>query len=214
MDTQQLKFYKIAIIDDDEELNDAYCLLLKGIKKYNIVGSFLDFERFRKRYRRLEIDLIIMDLELPGVEGEEAIKVIKKINPEQKILVVSAHESDDRVLKAIAAGASGFMGKGSDYNTLLNAIDNALKGTTVLSDKVAKIVLKSFQRNPDSPLTLRETEVLEHLAQGKTYYDIANELEVTYDTVKTHIQHIYWKLEVNSKSDALIKARTMNFIAP
>ncbi|MEQ9164649.1 MAG: response regulator transcription factor [Fulvivirga sp.] len=214
MDTQQLKFHKIAIIEDDEELNDAFCLLLKSIKKYNIVGSFLDFEKFRKRYRKLEIDLIIMDLELPGTEGEEAIKMIKKINPDQKILVVSAHESDERVLNAIASGASGFMGKGVDYGTLLNAIDSALKGNTVLSDKVAKIVLKSFQRNPNSPLTLRETEVLEHLAQGKTYHDISNELEVTYDTVKTHIQHIYWKLEVNNKSDALIKARTLNFIAP
>lgn len=214
MELQQIKFYKIAIIEDDKELNHAYCLLLRGIKKYNIVGNFLDFEKFRKRYRRLDIDLIIMDLELPDTEGEEAIQKIKKINPDQKILVVSAHENDERVLSAIAAGASGFIGKGANYSSLLNAIDDSLKGITVLSDRVAKIVLKSFQRNPNSPLTLRETEVLEQLAQGKTYYDISNELEITYDTVKTHIQHIYWKLEVNSKSDALIKARTMNFIAP
>ena len=121
-------------------------------------------------------------------------------------MVVSVHEDSKLVFEALCAGASGYLTKDTDHIRLLNAIDEVLSGGAPMSSKIASLVVKSFQRNLNSPLSDRETDVLTLLAKGKTYHSIADELFISVETVKTHIRNIYQKLHVTNKTEALKKA--------
>lgn len=204
--------YRIVIIEDNKDLNLAYKLILEQVSGFDVVGTFYSCEDAILEIKKLTPNLILMDLDLPGIDGIEGIKKIRKYNAEIKILVITVHEDDDRVFSAISAGAIGYITKKSNHSELISSVEKAAYGGTPLSDEIARKIVKSFQRNPDSPLTQRETEVLAQLAQGKTYNYISKELDISFDTVKTHIKHIYWKLKVDNKSEAVILARKKNYI--
>ncbi len=203
---------KILIIEDNKDLNNAYQLILNKVDRYKVVGTFFTCEDAFKNLAKLSPDLVLMDLELPGINGIEGIKQIRKTNSNIKTIVLTVHDDDKRVLDALSAGAIGYITKKSNHHELIKAIDTALSGGSPLSDEITSLIVKSFHTNPDSPLTSRETEVLKKLAQGKTYNYISDELSITYETVKTHIKHIYWKLGVDNKSDAVIRARDKKYI--
>jgi DNA-binding NarL/FixJ family response regulator len=148
-----------------------------------------------------------MDLTLPGMDGVEGINKIKRKMPSIKVVVLTVHDDPENVFKAFCAGAVGYITKDSNHTQLLNAINQVFTGGAPMSPKIALLIINSFHKNPKSPLTERETDVLKTLAQGKTYDYIAKELLISKDTVKTHIKHIYDKLHVSNKSDAVIKAR-------
>ena len=202
---------KILIIEDNKDLSKAYQLILNKVDRYKVVGAFFTCEDAFRNLDKLSPDLVLMDLELPGINGIEGIKQIRKTNSNIKIIVLTVHD-DKRVLDALSAGAIGYITKKSNHHELIKAIDSALSGGSPLSDEITSLIVKSFHTNLDSPLTSRETEVLKKLAQGKTYNYISDELSITYETVKTHIKHIYWKLDVDNKSDAVIKARDKKYI--
>jgi DNA-binding NarL/FixJ family response regulator len=153
-----------------------------------------------------------MDLDLPGMHGIEGIQRIKKTHPDINIIVLTVHEDSDMVFEALCAGASGYITKNANHSRLLDAIDEVQTGGAPMSGKIAKMVVDSFQKNQNSPLTSRETEVLEQLAKGKSYSIIADELFIHKETVKSHIKNIYFKLQVNSKAEALEIARKNKLI--
>ena len=201
----------ISIIEDNDTVRNAFSLILESTNKYYVV-SYPSCEDAIKKLNEDMPDIIIMDIELPGMSGIEGIEKIKRSHPKVSIIVNSIHENTGLVFKALCNGATGYITKSTSHLELLEAIDEVEKGGAPMSTKIAKMVVGSFQKNTNSPLSVRETQVLELLAQGKSYSTIGEELFITKETAKTHIKNIYTKLEVNTKADAIAKANEKKYI--
>ncbi len=197
---------RISIVEDNHAIREGFSLIINSVSDYFVVATYDNAEDAIKNLKKDRPDVILMDLELPGMNGIEAIGIIKKENPSINLIVNTIYENSELVFQALVAGASGFIAKNSNHSELLDALDEVIKGGAPMSSKIAKMVVASFQKNPNSPLSPRETEVLELLAKGKSYSMIAQELFVTKETAKSHIKNIYSKLQVNSKSEAIAKA--------
>ena len=203
---------RIEIVEDNEVVRDGLKLLISSMSDHIIVGAYISCEQALKNLDKDMPEVILMDLDLPGMSGIEGIQRIKKLRPEIHIIVITVHEDSEMVFKALCAGASGYITKNANHAKLLDAIDEVQSGGAPMSSKIAMMVVGSFQRNQNSPLTSRETEVLELLAKGKSYTVIADELFIHKETVKSHIKNIYFKLHVNCKADALEIARKNKLI--
>ena len=197
---------KIVIVEDNDAVREGFSLIINSVSDYYVVNTYSNAEDAIKKIKTDQPDVVLMDLELPGINGIEAISVIKKEHPNIDFIVNTIYENSDLVFQALCAGASGYITKNTNHSELLDAIDEVINGGAPMSSKIAKMVVASFQKNHNSPLSPRETEVLELLAKGKSYSMIAQELFVTKETAKSHIKNIYSKLQVNSKSEAIAKA--------
>jgi DNA-binding NarL/FixJ family response regulator len=203
---------KIVIIEDNQVVRESLKLLISGFGGYIISGAYESCEDAFKHIGKEHPGLVLMDLELPGMNGIDGIKYIKKHWPEVEVIMLTVHDDSEVVFKALIAGASGYITKDSSHNKILDAIDEIHKGGAPMSMPIARMIVDSFQRNLDTPLSARETEVLELLATGKSYSVIADELFIHKETVKTHIKNIYMKLHVNSKADAIEYAKKNRLI--
>ncbi|UII32371.1 response regulator transcription factor [Fulvivirga ulvae] len=197
---------RIVIVEDNDAVREGFSLIINSVSNYYVVNAYDNAEDCIKNLKKDKPEIILMDLELPGINGIEAIALIKKQNPGIELIVNTIYENSDLVFQALCAGASGYITKNTSHTELLDAIDEVIQGGAPMSSKIAKLVVNSFQKNPNSPLSGRETEVLELLAKGKSYSMIAQELFITKETAKSHIKNIYSKLQVNSKSEAIAKA--------
>jgi DNA-binding NarL/FixJ family response regulator len=197
---------RITIVEDNEAVREGFALIINSINKYFVVNTYENCEDAIKDLHKDKPEIILMDLELPGMSGIEGIGKIKKLMPSVRIIVNTVYENSDLVFQALCAGAEGYLTKNTNHTELLEAIDEVIQGGAPMSTKIASMVVHSFQKNPNSPLSPRETQVLELLAKGKSYSIIAAELFVTKETAKSHIKNIYSKLQVNSKSEAIAKA--------
>ena len=203
---------KISIVEDNEVVREGFSLLINSMDDFQVVSVFASCEDAIRNLEKNTPDILLMDIDLPGMNGIEGTRRIKKSIPSIDIVVITVHEDSEMVFQALCAGASGYITKNSDYSSLLKAISEVRNGGAPMSKHIARMVVESFQRNQNSPLTLRETEVLERLAEGKSYSVIADELFVHKETVKSHIKNIYFKLQVNTKADAIEKARKQKLI--
>ena len=201
----------IEIIEDNDTIRSAFAIILESTGKYHVV-SYSNCEDALQNLRDDGPEIIIMDIGLPGMSGIEGIQKIKKLRPEIIIIVNSVHENSSLVFKALCEGATGYITKSTSHLELVEAIDEVEKGGAPMSMKIAKMVVNSFQKNTNSPLSLRETQVLELLSQGKSYSTIGDELFISKETAKTHIKNIYSKLEVRSKAAAIAKANEKKYI--
>ncbi len=209
MDSQQKR---IIIIEDNDVVRDGFKLLISSLSNHEVVGTYESCEEALKNIKKINPDVVLMDIELPGMNGIEGTRIIKKSFPEIEILVITVHDDNDLVFQALVAGASGYITKNAPHNKILDAISEVSKGGAPMSSKIARMVVESFQRNQNSPLSPRETEVLELLAEGKSYSVIADELFIHKETVKSHIKNIYYKLQVNSKAAAIEIAKKNKLI--
>jgi DNA-binding NarL/FixJ family response regulator len=148
-----------------------------------------------------------MDINLPGIDGITATAKIKDKHPEVDILIISVSTASQHVFDALRHGAVGYLTKNIEEEELIDALDQVVAGGAPMSAQIAKMVVASFQVNRESPFSDRETEVLGLLAAGKSYSKIADELHIGKETVKSHIKNIYSKLHVNSKAEAIARAR-------
>ncbi|MEN8250392.1 MAG: response regulator transcription factor [Bacteroidota bacterium] len=203
---------RIVVIEPNDALRDGYSLILGSNKEYHVVNTYTHAEDVIKNIRRDYADVIFMDIELPGLDGINAIKRIRKLDPKVHIIVVTYKEDVQSIFEAFSAGTSGYLTKGGNHLELLQAVDEILNNGAPMSSKIAKIVVSSFQRSPDSPLSNRETEILSSLARGKTYKLTANSLHIGMETVKSHVKNIYSKLHVTTKSEAIEIARRHSLI--
>lgn len=201
-----MSIHKLAIIEDDPEIREMYSDILNTRNDLLVVQAYPDCEQAILTITTHNPDIILMDIDLPGINGVEGTKRIKKLLPEVKIIIVTVIENSKTVFEALCAGAVGYISKNSDKEKLLNVIDEALKGGAPMSTHIAKMVVESFHINHNTPLSNRETEVLSLLSENKSYGDIANILFISKDTVKFHIRNIYQKLQVNNRADAIEKA--------
>lgn len=203
---------KIVVIEDNEPLNEVFCEVINNSENLKVVGSYLNAENALKFFKEDLPSVVLMDIELPNMNGIQCTKEIKKISPKTIIIMVTVYENSETVFDALCAGASGYLTKNATSEKLINAIEDALQGGAPMSNNIAKMVVQSFQKAPESILTERETEVLTLLSQGSSYKSVANKLDVSTNTIKYHIKNIYDKLQVHSKEEAIIEASNRKLI--
>ena len=202
-----MKNTSIVIIEDDEVLRNAYTILINDVDGFHVVNSYASVEDASKRIVEDNPGVVLLDIELPGTSGIDAIPVIKKKLPRCHIIMLTVYESEDQIFNALSNGASGYLTKNSPITKIIDSIKEVGEGGGPMSTNVARMVIKSFQKNQESPLSKRETQILEMVSEGKSRSQIANELFIDWETVKTHIKNVYIKLDVNSKADAIKAAR-------
>ena len=203
---------KITIIEDNDVVREGFALLIDSVNEFEVVGTYATCEEAMRRLSDDLPDVILMDIELPGISGIEGSSRIKKLHPEVNIIVITVHENSELVFEALCAGACGYITKNTEYSRLIDSIKEAMNGGAPMSSNIARMVVESFQKNQNTPLTSRETQVLELLSKGKSYTVIADELFIHKETVKSHIKNIYFKLQVHSKAEAIEKALKNKFI--
>jgi len=202
----------VAIIEDDAVIRDAYAFLIGNTEGYTICGTYPSFEDAAKKITKDDPDVILLDVELPGVSGIEALPKLKKLLPETHILILTVYEQEALIFRALGNGAAGYLTKNTPHEKIMDAIKEVMDGGGPMSAHIARMVINSFKRSEQSPLTKRETEILEQIATGKSRKRVAEELFIDLETVKSHVKNIYFKLDVHSKADAIKLAREQKFI--
>jgi DNA-binding NarL/FixJ family response regulator len=203
---------KVIIVEDDDIIRESFAALLNDSDDLCCIANYGDCETAIKNLLNDKPDIVLMDISLPGISGIEGIKRIKKLNSSVELIAVTVHENDNIVFDALCAGACGYLTKNVPPKKIIDSVKEAYNGGSPMSTNIARMVVQSFHKSNSSPLSARETEVLQHLSQGKSYTMIAEELFIDKETVRTHIKNIYQKLEVHSKAEALEKASREKFI--
>ena len=194
---------RIVLIEDYQLVRETYEEIISASNKYEVVGSFSSCEEALQEIVALDPDVVFMDINLPGINGIEGTKKIKELVSDVSVIVVTVNEESNFVFEALCAGAVGYITKVSGKERIIEALEQLDHGGAPMSTKIARLIVESFQQKKEQDLTDRENEVLSLLAEGKTYVSIANELEISFNTVKTHIKRIYEKLHVNSKDEII-----------
>ncbi len=203
---------KIAIIEDDEIIREGYALLIGNAEGYEVVSRYASFDDATKTIVNDNPDVILLDIELPGTNGIAAIPRLKKMLPHAHILILTVYESEKLIFEALANGASGYLTKNTPPAKIVESVKEVKDGGGPMSVNIARMVIKSFQRNQESPLSKRETQILEQIADGKSRSQIAKDLFIDLETVRSHIKNIYLKLDVNSRADAIKTAKENKLI--
>ena len=203
---------RVSLIEDDETIREGYAFLIGNTPGYKVVSSYASFEEAAKKIAHDDPDVVLLDVELPGLSGIEALPKLKKLVPETYILILTVYEQEQQIFRALGNGASGYLTKNTPHEKVISAIQEVMEGGGPMSAHIARMVISSFKRNEQSPLTRRETEILEQIATGKSRKRIAEELFIDLETVKSHIKNIYHKLDVHSKADAIKAAKDNKFI--
>ena len=204
---------RVLIVEDDPEIRNSFSLIVNSSQKFYVVNAYGSCEEAIKQLNNDRPDIVLMDIELPGgMNGIQGTKVIKDKHPHAEIIMVTVYEDSELVFEALKSGAAGYITKSANYLELLTALEEIIKGGAPMSSKIARLVIDNFHVNPNSPLTKRETEILQLIAEGKTYTQISEELFISKETSKTHIKNIYSKLQVKSKSEAIAKANLEKLI--
>lgn len=202
----------VAIIEDNNIIREGLAALINGTEGYRCVAVYPTSEKFLEQVPALKMDVILMDIGLPGMNGIEAIKKAREINPELNFLMLTVYEESEMVFQALCAGACGYLVKKTPPSRLLEAIKDIYEGGSPMSSQIARQVIIEFQKEKNLiaidnySLSNREKEVLNHLSNGKSYQEIGDQLYISVDTVRHHIRNIYKKLHVHSQSEAVAKA--------
>ena len=204
----------VSIVEDNDSYREGLELILNSTSGYSCTKSFGDCETAIKAIAELSPDVLLMDIELPGMSGIEGVREIKKILPELDIVMLTDHGKENYIFEALKAGASGYMIKTIQPIQLMENIRIVHEGGSVMSPKIAKMVTDHFRGigDTESPLTERETQILSLAGDYKNNKEIAEVLFISIDTVRTHFKNIYEKLEVHSKVEAYSKATKEKWI--
>jgi len=202
--------YQLLIFEDNARLRQSLELLLNDEKNFHVAGAFPDCDKADLQVEEFDVDLVVMDIDMPGIGGVEGVKRIKNANPDIKVVMHTMFDDDSRIFDSICAGADGYMLKNTSPLQLVNALQEVMLGGAPMSPFVAQKVFQHFRNNntlsEKFDLTAREKEILELLVKGNSYKMIADKSGVTIDTVKKHLQNIYHKLHVNCGTEAVAKA--------
>jgi DNA-binding NarL/FixJ family response regulator len=200
----------IAIVEDDARLRETMVRMIERQKELQFVASFPDAESALKELPNLEPNVILMDINLPGMNGMECVRQLKPKMPKTQVLMLTVYEDTDSVFGALSAGASGYLLKRAHLQELLEAIEELSQGGSPMSGHIARKVVQSFHKDKlaedaTAALSAREEQVLQCLASGYQYKEIAEELGIGNETVRTYIRRIYEKLHARSAAEAVAK---------
>ena len=200
----------IVIYEDNTRLRQSLEMLLSDCKEFTVVGAFANCSKVLAQMETLLPQLVIMDIDMPGINGIEAVKIIKSNLPDIKIVMYTVFDDDNRIFECICEGADGYLLKNTSPLKLIQSLQELADGGTPMSPFVAQKVFQYFRKNStvkqDFNLTDREKEILEYLVKGNSYKMIADKCSITMDTVKKHLQNVYHKLHVNCGTEAVAKA--------
>ena len=203
---------KVTIFEDSKHLRESLYYLISGTEGFMCTGALADSNDLLFQLKRSQPDVVLMDIEMPGMNGIEAVKIIKQQFPKVQVLMQTIFHDDDNIFNAICAGASGYILKTTSPAGYMEAIKDVHNGGSPMTGSIARRVLELFQRNiipvnnRDYQLTPKEKEILQQLVKGKSFKMIADVIGTTYETVRTHMKNIYTKLHVNSNTEAVSKA--------
>lgn len=200
----------IVIYEDNVRLRQSLELLLSEDSGFKVLGAFSECTQVTDQMEELNPKLVIMDIDMPGMNGIEGVRLIKSSFPETKVVMYTVFDDDSRIFDCICAGADGYLLKNTSPVKLLQSLEELSEGGVPMSPFVAQKVFHFFRQNTAKQetfnLTEREKEILELLVRGNSYKMIADKSSVTLDTVKKHLQNIYHKLHVNCGTEAVAKA--------
>jgi DNA-binding NarL/FixJ family response regulator len=200
----------IIIVEDDTLLRENISAFLSSIPEYSLGGSYENAEDALATADFSQCDVLLSDIGLPGVSGIELIREVKERFPQVQCIVLTVFEDDDYVFGALKAGATGYLLKGARPTKIVDAIDEIVAGGSPMTGSIARKVMESFHQNnkvQSEVLTERENQMLVYLSQGLRYKEIAHQVDISIETVRTHIRNIYQKLQVQSRTEALNKLR-------
>lgn len=202
---------KVLIYEDNPQLREGLTMLINGSDGFEVLSSFKNCNNVLEEVQAFKPDVILMDIDMPGVNGLEGLKLIRDVDTTVKILMLTVFDDNKNVFQAISSGANGYILKKTPPGKLLEYIAEAQSGGAPMTSSIATQVLKMFssmnnEKGEDYNLSDREKQVLQLLVDGYSYKMIAGEMFIAIDTVRSHIKKIYEKLHVNSKSEAVAKA--------
>jgi DNA-binding NarL/FixJ family response regulator len=201
---------KIMIVEDDEAVREGLRMLINGSDGYNCVAACESAEEALKIIAQQLPHVVLMDINLPGMNGIECLVCIKSAHPDIQVMMLTVFDNTDEIYKSLAAGATGYLLKKTPPAKLLEAITELVNGGSPMSGEIARKVVQTFLKPslhpfPDANLTAREEEILSYLAKGYLYKEIAAALFINIETVRTHIHKIYQKLQVRTRTEVLLK---------
>ena len=201
----------VSIVEDLDDIRNAMQVLINGSAGFECVHVYANAEEALEEMSSNDIDIVLMDIGLPGMNGIECMKILKPGMPKAQFMMCTVYDDDDHIFNALRSGASGYILKRTSPAQILEALRDLHEGGSPMSSEIARRVVHSMQnrgRRTDvvEVLTTRESEILDYLAKGYLYKEIASELFISKETVKKHIHNIYDKLHVQNRTEALNKA--------
>jgi DNA-binding NarL/FixJ family response regulator len=211
---------RLAIVEDDTGLREVLQRIFSSAADFRVVLTCPDGETAAREIPAKAPNVVLMDINLPGMSGIECLREIKKSLPRVKVVMVTVYDDDDRLFESLVSGADGYLLKRATRNRFLEAVREIVHGGAPISPKIARRMVEYFHQihtqpnvSPPSPstemelqtLTAREYEVLAKLAEGLAPKEVASDLAISWDTVRNHITNIYTKLHVHSRSEAILK---------
>lgn len=207
----------LLIYEDNDKLRKTLQLYFDSMDDIAVAGAYRSCESAARQVAEHQPQVVLMDIDMPGISGIEGARLIKEHSPETRVLMHTVFDDDQKIFNSLAAGADGYMLKNATPDQLYLAIKDIHAGGAPMSPGVARRVLQSFRESKSDEavedLSAREREVLQYLAQGYTYKRISAECGITIDTTRTHIKNIYTKLHVNCGTEAVAKAMRMKLVS-
>ena len=210
---------RVSIVEDDGRVRNGLVQLINLSEGFQCVSQHSNAEVALADLPAAKPDVVLMDINLPGLNGVECVRQLKPQLPATQIMMLTVYEETEMIFKALTAGATGYLLKQTPPAELLTAIRDVHRGGSPMTSHIARKIVASFQQPPAAAargmdnLTPREQEVLDHLAKGFLYKEIADALGISYDTVHAHIRRIYEKLQVRSRTEAVAKHLQQNLPA-
>lgn len=205
----------VAIVEDDQETRKILAGWIKESPGFRLVGDWGDAESAFGPLSQQQPDVVMMDINLPGLSGVEAVKKLKPMLPAAQYVMLTVYEDTDHIFDALAAGATGYLLKQTPKEELLRALADVHRGGSPMNSRIARKIVQSFRQNSSSgsdafDLSPREQEVLALLARGYLYKEISAQLGVTIPTINTYVRRVYEKLHVRSRAQAVAKYANLN----
>lgn len=200
----------VSIVDDEKDLRQSIATFVNGSPGFKCISSYANAQEALEHLPTERPDVVLMDIHMKGMNGIECVERLKAIVPEIQIVMLTVYEDTDQIFKALSVGASGYLLKRLSPTKLLQAIREVHAGGSPMSSSIARKVVASFQKTgketeKQTNLSPREQMVLDCLAKGFTYKQIADELDISIDTIRTYIRRVYEKLHVQSRTEAVAK---------
>ena len=201
---------KVAIVDDDEGIRASLAALIRRASNLKLTGDYANAETALQEIPRHPPNVVLMDINLPGMKGPECVRQLKAALPAVQFLMLTVYEDSDSLFNSLKAGASGYLLKRTASARLLEAIRDVHEGGSPMTPQLARRVVQFFTRpadksSPMASLTPGEKEFLEQLANGYAYKEIANRMSISIDTVRSYVRTVYEKLHVHSRTEAVVK---------
>lgn len=203
---------KVAIVEDTDDIRISLALLIGSNKGFECQYAYSNCEEAMKELPEKAVDIILMDIHMPGMNGIECVSKLKPLMPGTQFMMCTVYDDDESIFKALRAGATGYILKRTTPSRIIESLIELYQGGAPMSGEIARRVVATFNQPPalsnekTENLTPREKEILEQLAKGFLYKEIADTLFISRETVKKHIHNIYRKLEVQTRTEALNKA--------